>query len=154
MAKPASSPSSGIAALARRRRPVHGRQVKLLPSLRSGSCQDNAVQNSCVVTAGCDQHEAVPYCVVEWQRPPEVKGNADGIEHAPNAARIHSTPPPIAAPWAWSGIVSTVAAWDAPSVSPSDSRVTGFVPALVNLADLDRMRGADQEGAELLKKAR
>jgi predicted CXXCH cytochrome family protein len=29
----------------------------------------------------------------------------------------------------------------------------GFVPALVNLADLDRMRGADQEGAELLKKA-
>jgi len=25
-------------------------------------------------------------------------------------------------PWAWSGIVSTVAAWDAPSVSPSDSR--------------------------------
>jgi predicted CXXCH cytochrome family protein len=31
---------------------------------------------------------------------------------------------------------------------------TGFVPALVNLADLDRMRGADQEGAELLKKMR
>jgi Flp pilus assembly protein TadD len=29
----------------------------------------------------------------------------------------------------------------------------GFVPALVNLADLDRMRGADQEGAELLKEA-
>ena len=29
----------------------------------------------------------------------------------------------------------------------------GFVPALVNLADLDRMRGADQEGAELLKQA-
>jgi Flp pilus assembly protein TadD len=29
----------------------------------------------------------------------------------------------------------------------------GFVPALVNMADLDRMRGADQEGAELLKKA-
>jgi predicted CXXCH cytochrome family protein len=29
----------------------------------------------------------------------------------------------------------------------------GFFPALVNLADLDRMRGADQEGAELLKEA-
>jgi tetratricopeptide (TPR) repeat protein len=29
----------------------------------------------------------------------------------------------------------------------------GFVPALVNMADLDRMRGADQEGADLLKKA-
>jgi predicted CXXCH cytochrome family protein len=29
----------------------------------------------------------------------------------------------------------------------------GFVPALVNMADLDRMRGADQEGAELLKEA-
>jgi tetratricopeptide (TPR) repeat protein len=28
-----------------------------------------------------------------------------------------------------------------------------FVPALVNLADLDRVRGADQDGAELLKKA-
>src|SRR5438270_9115866 len=68
MAKPASSPSSGIAALARRRRPVHGRQVKLLPSLRSGSCQDNAVQNSCVVTAGCDQHEAVVEAVAAVKR--------------------------------------------------------------------------------------
>jgi Tfp pilus assembly protein PilF len=29
----------------------------------------------------------------------------------------------------------------------------GFVPAMVNLADLDRLRGVDQEGAELLKKA-
>jgi tetratricopeptide (TPR) repeat protein len=29
----------------------------------------------------------------------------------------------------------------------------GFVPALVNLADLDRVRGMDDEGAELLKKA-
>jgi predicted CXXCH cytochrome family protein len=29
----------------------------------------------------------------------------------------------------------------------------GFVPALVNLADLDRARGMDDEGAELLKKA-
>src|SRR5262249_33796316 len=28
-----------------------------------------------------------------------------------------------------------------------------FVPALVNLADLDRTRGMDEEGAELLKKA-
>jgi predicted CXXCH cytochrome family protein len=28
-----------------------------------------------------------------------------------------------------------------------------FVPALVNLADLDRMRGMDQQGAELLRKA-
>lgn len=28
-----------------------------------------------------------------------------------------------------------------------------FAPALVNLADLDRMRGVDQEGAELLRKA-
>jgi Flp pilus assembly protein TadD len=28
-----------------------------------------------------------------------------------------------------------------------------FVPALVNLADLDRARGRDDEGAELLKKA-
>jgi hypothetical protein len=35
---------------------------------------------------------------------------------------IHSPPAPIAAPWAWSGIVSTVAAWDAFSASPSDSR--------------------------------
>src|SRR5437868_11190075 len=51
----------------------------------SGSCQDYAVQNSCVVTAGCNQHEAVPYCVVEWQCPPEVKADADGIEHAANS---------------------------------------------------------------------
>jgi tetratricopeptide (TPR) repeat protein len=29
----------------------------------------------------------------------------------------------------------------------------GFVPALANLADLDRMRGQDQQGAELLRKA-
>jgi Flp pilus assembly protein TadD len=29
----------------------------------------------------------------------------------------------------------------------------GFVPAMVNLADLERLRGVDQEGAELLKKA-
>ena len=28
-----------------------------------------------------------------------------------------------------------------------------FTPALVNLADLDRMRGLDQEGVELLRKA-
>jgi Tfp pilus assembly protein PilF len=28
-----------------------------------------------------------------------------------------------------------------------------FVPALVNLADLDRARGLDQQGAELLRKA-
>src|SRR5437764_8588144 len=90
MAKPASSPSSGIAALARRRRPVHGRQVRLLPSLRSGSCQDNAVQNSCVVTAGCDQHEAVPYCVVEWQRPPEVELNAELLEDTLGALWSHA----------------------------------------------------------------
>ena len=42
-----------------------------------------AMQNSCVVTAGCDQHEAVPYCVVEGQCPPEVKADPDRIEHAP-----------------------------------------------------------------------
>ena len=28
-----------------------------------------------------------------------------------------------------------------------------FVPAIVNLADLDRVRGIDQQGAELLRKA-
>ena len=30
---------------------------------------------------------------------------------------------------------------------------SAFRPALVNLADLDRMRGRDQQGAELLRKA-
>jgi hypothetical protein len=49
------------------------------------SCQDDAMQNSCVVTAGRDQHEAVPYCVVEGQRPPEVKTDPKGIEHTPNS---------------------------------------------------------------------
>jgi len=51
----------------------------------SRSGQHHTMQNGCVVTAGCDQHEAVPYCVVEWQRPPEVKADADGIEHAANS---------------------------------------------------------------------
>ena len=36
----------------------------------------------------------------------------------PLAQAFHSPPPPIAAPWAWSGIVSTV------SVLPSDSRAS------------------------------
>jgi hypothetical protein len=50
----------------------------------SRSGQHHPMQNSCVMTAGRDQHEAVPYCVVERQCPPEVKAGPDGIEHAAN----------------------------------------------------------------------
>jgi hypothetical protein len=35
----------------------------------------------------------------------------------------------------------------------SAAQWTDFVPAMVNLADLDRLRGMDQQGAELLRKA-
>src|ERR1700751_2369964 len=51
----------------------------------SRSGQHHTMQNGCVMTTGRDQHEAVPYCVVERQRPPEVKAGPDGIEHAANS---------------------------------------------------------------------
>ena len=51
----------------------------------SRSGQHHTMQNGCVMTAGRDQHEAVPYCVVEGQPPPEVKAGPDGIEHAANS---------------------------------------------------------------------
>ena len=37
------------------------------------------------MTAGCDQHEAVPYCALERQLPPKVKSDPDGIKHAPSS---------------------------------------------------------------------
>ena len=51
----------------------------------SRSGQHHSMQNSCVMTAGRDQHEAMPYCVMEEQRPPEVKAGPDRIEHAANS---------------------------------------------------------------------
>ena len=43
------------------------------------------MQNSCVVATRRHQHEAVPYRLLEGQRPPEVKTNPNGIENASNS---------------------------------------------------------------------
>ena len=51
----------------------------------SRSGQYHPMQNSCIMTTRRDQHEAVPYCVVERQRPPEMKAGPDRIEHAANS---------------------------------------------------------------------
>ena len=51
----------------------------------SRSGQHHTMQNGCVMTAGRDQHEAVPYCIVEKQLPPEMKAGPDRIEHAANS---------------------------------------------------------------------
>ena len=52
---------------------------------RSRSGQHHATQNSCVMAAGRDQHEAVPNSLLEGQSPPKVKADPDGIEHAPDS---------------------------------------------------------------------
>ncbi len=51
---------------------------------QSRSGQHHATQNSCVMEAGRDQHEAVPNSLPEGQRSPNVKSDPDGIQHASN----------------------------------------------------------------------
>src|SRR5438132_2638741 len=51
----------------------------------SRSGQHHATQNSCVMAAGRDQHEAVPNGLLEGQSSPKVKTDPGRIEQAPNS---------------------------------------------------------------------
>ena len=59
---------------------------------QSRSGQHHATQNSCVMEAGRDQHEAVPNNLLEGQRAPNVKTDPDGIQHASNPDKNRPIP--------------------------------------------------------------
>src|SRR6266567_7667965 len=58
---------------------------QIVARCHSRSGQHHATQNSCVMAAGRDQHEAVPNSLLEGQSSPKVKTDPGRIEHAPNS---------------------------------------------------------------------
>jgi hypothetical protein len=59
--------------------------LQIVARWHSRSGQHHATQNSCVMAAGRDQHEAVSNGLLEGQRPPNMKTDPYGIEHASNS---------------------------------------------------------------------
>src|SRR5712671_6634835 len=59
--------------------------LQIVSRRHSRSGQHHATQNSCVMAAGRDQHEAVPNSLLEGQSSPKVKTDPGRIEQAPNS---------------------------------------------------------------------